>query len=78
MTSFSQRKGIKPIKSIIQIDSMDDDLRNSLWNALQVFYWAGDPYRVAEQPWLELLLHFLWTDFFKKHQYSMGDNVCRS
>jgi hypothetical protein len=30
---FSQRKGFKPVKSIIQSDSMDEDLRNSLWNA---------------------------------------------
>lgn len=36
---FSQRKGIKPGKSVIQIDSMDDNLRNSLWNALTLCYW---------------------------------------
>ena len=35
MNSFSQRRGIKPIKKI-QIDSMDDDLRTGLWNALYV------------------------------------------
>ncbi len=39
MQSFSQRKGIRPVKSIMQVESMDDDLRNSLWNALQTFYW---------------------------------------
>ncbi len=37
MNLFSQRKGLKPVKSIIQIDSMDTDLRNSLWNALSIF-----------------------------------------
>ena len=36
---FSQRKGISPGKNVIQIDSMDDDLRNSLWNALTLCYW---------------------------------------
>jgi hypothetical protein len=36
---FSQRKGIKPGKSVIQIDDMDDDLRNSLWNALTLCFW---------------------------------------
>lgn len=41
MESFSQRQGIKPIKSIVQIDSMDNDLRNSLWNALTLCYWDG-------------------------------------
>ncbi|OGM12050.1 hypothetical protein A2Z22_01935 [Candidatus Woesebacteria bacterium RBG_16_34_12] len=38
--SFSQRKGITPVKNIIQIDSMDDDLRNRLWDALSIFYWS--------------------------------------
>ncbi|HEU4506960.1 MAG TPA: hypothetical protein VFR78_01890 [Pyrinomonadaceae bacterium] len=50
MNSFSQRKGLKPIKNIVQVDSMDRDLRNGLWNALQIFYWGkGDGiYKVAE------------------------------
>ena len=36
---FSQREGIKPGKSVIQINSMDDDLRNSLWNAVTLCFW---------------------------------------
>lgn len=36
---FSQREGIKPGKSVIQIDDMDNDLRNSLWNALALCFW---------------------------------------
>jgi len=36
---FSQRKGLKPKKVAMQLDSMDDDLRASLWNALSIFYW---------------------------------------
>lgn len=39
MESFSQGQGIKPMKSIVQIDSMDNDLRDSLWNALTIYYW---------------------------------------
>ena len=35
--NFSQRMGIAPIKSI-QISSMDEDLRNSLWNAFYQIY----------------------------------------
>ncbi|MBE9594508.1 MAG: hypothetical protein IMF19_13640, partial [Proteobacteria bacterium] len=31
---FSQRKGITPVKSVLQTDSMDEDLRNGLWNVL--------------------------------------------
>lgn len=40
MTSFSQRYGYKPIKSIVQIEAVDDELRISLWNALDSFYWS--------------------------------------
>lgn len=31
---FSERMGIKKPKELIQIDSMDDDLRNGLWNVI--------------------------------------------
>jgi len=36
---FSQREALKPVKSAIQVESMDDDLRTGLWNALTKFYW---------------------------------------
>ena len=39
MMLFSQRKGIKPVKSVIQVDSMDVELRNCLWNTLASSYW---------------------------------------
>ena len=41
MKSFSQRKGLKPVKSVIQVDSMDDNLRIKLWNNLHIFYWQN-------------------------------------
>ena len=47
MTSFSQRKGLKPIKNIVQVDSMDADLRNGLWNVLCLFYWDKAEGRVG-------------------------------
>jgi len=39
MDTFSQRFGFKPKKDIIQIESMDADLRNSLWNVLNLSFW---------------------------------------
>ncbi len=38
MMLFSQRKGIK-VKNVLQVDSMDNELRTRLWNNLTVFYW---------------------------------------
>ncbi|MGH8538241.1 MAG: AbiJ-NTD4 domain-containing protein [Gammaproteobacteria bacterium] len=44
MKSFSERKGIKPVSEIIQIDSMNETLRNSLWNTLDVALWSTDDF----------------------------------
>ncbi len=30
---FSQRMGLKPMSKEIQIDSIDNELRNGLWNS---------------------------------------------
>jgi len=64
--------GLKPIKNIIQIDSMDNDLKVGLWNAAQLFYWD-----TVSTNWLSgsvhnddlnilLLLKRLWLGFFKE------------
>ena len=73
---FSQRIGLRPIKSIIQKDSMDEDLRNGLWNAFQVAVldvldghcdWiSGSPY--------EQLFRKLWSDFFKYPLDTLNDH----
>ena len=36
---FSQRMGITSAEKIVQIESIDEDLRNSLWSALSAIYW---------------------------------------
>lgn len=36
---FSERKGLKPVRSAIQTDSVDEPLRNRLWNATFTHYW---------------------------------------
>lgn len=68
MTSFSQRHGYKPIKSILQIRSMDDELRTSLWNALHRFYWSkADPehsLKYKDNRTAVLRLKALWTEYF--------------
>ena len=68
MKLFSQRKGIKPAKSAIQSDSMDDKLRNSLWNALTIFYWSK--VKLVDYGYeydnIDILLKMLWLNYFKK------------
>src|SRR5215204_37288 len=68
MTSFSEREGIVPKRTLLQIDSMDDDLRNSLWNALTASYWidARDrTYNVQTNSKIQHLFVYIWIDYFK-------------
>ncbi len=71
MESFSQRKGLKPIKNAIQIDSIDENLRNRLWNALTICYWSQIRFpeltAMREIPNnLSILIKILWHDYYKK------------
>lgn len=61
--SFSQRKGLEPVKSVLQVDSMDSDLRIGLWNVLDIVYWnrRGDTHRELDQ-----LLKKIWFSYFKR------------
>ncbi len=66
MDLFSQRKGIKPVKNIIQVNNIDQDLRNGLWNALTIFYWK----QITDQfiPFnenIDILFKKIWNDYFK-------------
>ncbi|WP_434131227.1 hypothetical protein KIAC18_002653 [Sporomusa sphaeroides] len=72
---FSQRQGFKPVKQILQIDNMDDDLKISLWNALGVFYWehvnepllvTHDRYIGTRESYILPLLRLLWHLYYKK------------
>lgn len=79
MQSFSQRKGLKPIKSVMQVDSIDDDLRNGLWNALKIFYWhRGDEsqysYYLPTIRDLHILMIYTWRDYFKQPIDNISDS----
>jgi len=63
--TFSQRAGIKPIREAFQIDSMDNALRNSLWNYCRtnVFIrrrYTGKRWELRED---YSLLSEIWTKF---------------
>ncbi|MCT4573050.1 hypothetical protein N3930_38350, partial [Bacillus thuringiensis] len=65
---FSERMGFTPVKELIQVDSMDDDLRVGLWNTFNSViidsYTARVPF-----PYIQTSNH---RDFFEKfivHQW---------
>ena len=75
MRLFSQRKGIKPVKSVIQVDSMDDELRNGLWNALTIIFWSqvkGNWISCYER--IDFLFKRLWRDYFKEPIDTLRDS----
>jgi AbiJ N-terminal domain 4 len=66
---FSDRVGITNAAKIIQKEFVDDDLRNSLWNALSNLYWKefkrGSGQKDIEGSNLEDLIVSIWQDYFK-------------
>lgn len=64
MDTFSQRFGFKSKKNTIQIESIDDDLRNSLWNVLVLSFWKN-------------LEGYLQIDYDEKESYPERNNVKR-
>lgn len=67
MSSFSERMGLKEVRSIIQQDSIDLHLSTHLWNALYSWYFGNIP---AESDRLDLnaysLLTEIWTSYFHR------------
>ncbi|MNE16768.1 AbiJ-NTD4 domain-containing protein [Acinetobacter calcoaceticus] len=66
---FSKRKGFSPIKVEIQRESIDDDLKNGLWNALHLTIWTEyDGYHYSKtfrtSNLFTLLVNY-WHNFFK-------------
>lgn len=70
MPTFSQRRGIKPIKKVIQRENMDDDLRVGLWNALDIIWGIArsekSNNRISQTRPIWQLFQKLWADFFKR------------
>ena len=67
---FSERYGYRSVRKTIQLESMDESLYNSLWNALEVFYWeplqhAGTMAHPSNKTILAVC-RSLWVDYFKK------------
>ncbi len=58
---FSQRIGKTPIKDVLQIESIDKDLKNLLWNTIiDIFEFRSGYYDDNE------LSNYIWTTFYKQ------------
>ncbi len=65
---FSERKGLKPVSSDLQKNSMNTALRNSLWNVLEVFIWKrkGFIWNNMRESGIEEFSMALWFHFYKE------------
>ncbi|MFS0688294.1 AbiJ-NTD4 domain-containing protein [Sporosarcina sp. 179-K 8C2 HS] len=66
---FSERMGFREVKSVIQVDSIDKDLLNGIWNGILEFYYSHyfDPYHFeVNYETLKELTKKLVKDYFKE------------
>ena len=64
---FSERVGISKIDTALQVQGMNDDLRNSLWNVLDLLIWQSKDF-ITKQYGIVRIQDFssrLWFNFFK-------------
>lgn len=68
--SFSQRYGYKEVRDVFQIHEIDEELKNGIWNALQITCLNGtyhlDSNFATNDQWLIDLCGVLWTGYFKE------------
>ena len=72
---FSQRKGLKPVKSLIQKDSIDNVLRYSLWDAFHLCLWEKIVYRTFECSLKESNLLYLFQRYWHRYFNRPLDNL---
>jgi hypothetical protein len=83
MSTFSERHGLKPVRTEIQLESMDESLRNNLWDALCLYYWQ-DIYEVPGSTWISYhgsmrtLFHSLWHRYFQKPLDTLSSSWSRT
>lgn len=67
---FSERKGLKPLSQVIQLDGMTKEIRNSIWNVLDLLVWRRrdfiTPPLSTIEPEIRAFSLDLWFNYFKK------------
>jgi AbiJ-like protein len=66
---FSQRKGYIQVSHIIQTENMNTELRNSIWNILEIFVWRQYQFHNAnyqsDSPRAYAFILTFWLNFLK-------------
>ena len=77
---FSQRKGLKPASKALQLEAMDAELRNALWNCyselvLPKFNRNSYPYDEIAGSNMESYFKNMWDSLFRAPVDSMPDDI---
>lgn len=81
---FSERYGYKKVRELVQLDSMDEPLRNALWSLLKIHLWDKVQYSTgiysgyylsgSGNGEIMLLCRRLWYSYFKKPLDQLDDD----
>ncbi len=73
---FSERIGKKDVKSVVQIDTIDEDLRISLWNLIFTVFFKTHPsgYNLYQHQSKDLLIS-VWRNLWKKAEDEIPVNT---
>jgi hypothetical protein len=63
--AFSERLGLRQPRTVAQVSSMDDELRNGLWSVLHLQFWQYRANAYVGQTSQSLLLA-IWVNFLKR------------
>jgi len=67
--SFSERHGYRPTTKEFQIESVDEDLRNSLWNVIYEYYFEpllNPSEGLYKSPKMKPIFYDLWGNYLKQ------------
>lgn len=80
---FSERYGYKQVRKIVQLESVDEPLRNALWSLLKIHVWDqviysstgfSGGYYLSSNEHHHFLCERLWFSYFKKPLDTLSDD----
>lgn len=81
---FSERYGYKSVRELVQLESIDEPLRNALWSILKISVWdqvhastglyGGYHLSSHSNGDIRILCRRLWFDYFKKPLDNLSDD----
>ncbi|NDI99566.1 hypothetical protein GWA97_10815 [Flavobacterium sp. LaA7.5] len=74
---FSQRIGKTPVKTVLQVESINDNLKNRLWNVISDYFESFNniPPSFGSETARGKILYVIWKDFFARTTDTIHKNI---